>query len=498
MLQKLLQIGRQLLTEQDVDKVLSSAIDGAIDITGAERGLILLFDLDGKVRFQTARKLTREDLQKPKYEISRTIIQKVRTEKKPVYVKNAREHPEFRASESVAERKILSVICLPIRHQDEIFGAVYLDNRTVRGAFTEEHFEFARQFADFISVTAHQALERTRLHSRIEALERELRERYHFETVVGEHPAMLEILNLVVQIADTNATVLIAGETGTGKELIARALHTNSRRKEQPFVPINCGALPEDLLESELFGHARGAFTGAIENKIGWFERADGGTVFLDEISEMVPALQVKMLRILQSGEFAPVGSAQIRQCDVRVVAATNKNLSHLVEDGAFRQDLFYRLNVIGIEMPPLRERKSDIRLLSEHFVAQFAEQYNKGVLTITERVKNRLHSYDFPGNVRELQNIMERAVILCKTDTIDLEHLPVLASEPDFERKEGVSFREAKQQILEKFEREFVIDCLQKSNGNISKAAKAADMDFKNFHTKMKKYAINPKQFGS
>lgn len=498
MLDKLLSIGRQLLAKQDIDQVLSTAIDGAIAITGAERGLILLFDQDGRMRFQTARKLSRQDLQQPKYEISRTIIQKVRRERQPIYLKNARKHPDFCASESVVHRKILSVICLPLCHEDHVFGAVYLDNRTVRGAFTPEHFSFAQQFADFISLAAHQTLERRRLRSRIEALEQELQERGRFDTIVGEHPSIRKILQVVDQVADTKATVLITGETGTGKELIAHALHKKSSRREQAFVPINCGALPEALLESELFGHVRGAFTGATHNKAGWFERADGGTIFLDEISEMSPALQVKVLRILQSGEFAPLGSTQIRHCDVRITAATNKDLARLADAGEFRQDLFYRLNVITIEMPPLRQRKTDISLLAEHFLRQLSELYNKRKLSLSEQVKHRLLSYDFPGNVRELENIIERAVILCQSDVIDVEHLPVLMPAPNSEQTAVRSFREAKQKMVEKFEREFLSDCLQKSGGNISKAARNANIDFKNFHTKMKKYNIDPKRFGA
>lgn len=499
MLRHLLEIGRQVLAEKDIDRILDKAMDGAIELTGAERGIIILFDYDGKIQFQTARNLKREDLSQPKYEISRTIIEKVRTQKLPIYLRNARADPEFQDIQSVVRLKILSVICLPLITQNEVFGTVYLDNRTVEGAFKPESFQFAQKFCDFISVAAHQALERKRLHNAVQALHKELREKYQFDTIVGEHPSMLEIFDLISQIADTDATVLIQGESGTGKEVIARALHENSRRKPHPFVAINCAAVHENLLESELFGHVRGAFTGAVEDKIGWFERAHGGTIFLDEVSEMSAALQAKLLRVLQTGEFSRVGSTATRHCNIRVVAATNKNLPGLVEEGRFRHDLYYRLNVIWIEVPPLRQRQSDILLLAQHFIEDFGNKYNKKHLRLTPQVKAELLKYDFPGNVRELENIIQRAVILANQDEIDVQHLPARLGA---ERQATLSddnmrtFKMAKQRLLENFERSFIIDRLTESQGNISQAARDASMDVKNFYTKMKRYGIDPKLF--
>ncbi|MFQ5605407.1 MAG: sigma-54 interaction domain-containing protein [bacterium] len=499
LLEYLLEIARGVLSEQDLDRILSAAMDGAIEISGAERGLIILFDESGKVRFQTARNLNKEELAQPKYEISRTIIEKVRTTKRPLYVKNAREDPEFQASQSVIKLKILSVICLPLIHEGRVFGEVYLDNRTVRGAFKPASFQFAQKFADFISVAAHHALERLQLNSHVHALQKELREQFHFEAIIGKHPAIVEILDLIAQIADTDATVLLQGESGTGKELIARALHLNSRRRDKPFVPINCGALPDNLLESELFGHVRGAFTGATANKIGWFERAYGGTVFLDEVAEMSPAMQVKLLRILQTGEFSPLGSTVIHQGDVRIVAATNKKLERVIKQGKFREDLFYRLKVIGIEVPPLRERKSDIALLAEHFIQIFGQKYHKMNLRLSDKAKDQLYLYDFPGNIRELENIIQRATILARGEEIEPRHLPVnLASCDDGLSADGeaLTFKAAKQRLVQKFEREFIIERLMKTKGNISRAAQQSGMDVKNFYTKMKKYDIDAKVF--
>jgi len=233
-----------------------------------------------------------------------------------------------------------------------------------------------------------------------ETLEKNLRSRYRFEFIVGHHPKMIKNLKLVSQIADTDATVLIQGESGTGKELIAHAIHYNSKRQDNPFVTINCGALPESLLESELFGHVKGAFTGAIKDKAGWFESARDGTIFLDEVCEMTCELQVKLLRILQTGEYTPVGSTENRKCNVRFVAATNKDLLALVHEGKFREDLYFRLNVIDLELPPLRERKSDIHLLIQHFMHLYTLKCEKKDVNISKDTEGLLLAYNFPGDV--------------------------------------------------------------------------------------------------
>ncbi|NOZ69367.1 MAG: sigma-54-dependent Fis family transcriptional regulator [Deferribacteres bacterium] len=250
----------------------------------------------------------------------------------------------------------------------------------------------------------------------LHATEAELRSRCYFESILGHHHGIIEVLKFISRAADTDAAVLIRGESGTGKELVARALHTNSRRRERPFVPVNCGALPESLLETEMFGHVRGAFTGAVRDRAGWFERADAGTIFLDEVSEMPPALQVKLLRVLQSGEYSRVGSTEIRRCDVRILTATNADMQHLVKEGKFRGDLYYRINILDIEIPPLRERRSDIPLLVRHYLKIYGTRHGRDILRMGRDAEALLLSYDFPGNVRELENIIQRAVILSRT----------------------------------------------------------------------------------
>ncbi len=256
-------------------------------------------------------------------------------------------------------------------------------------------------------------------------LKKEIERHYDFSHIIGESPAIKKILDEVKKIAGAKSNVLLLGETGTGKELIARAIHFSSPRAERPFIPINCSAIPENLLESELFGHVRGAFTGAVNSKRGLFEEANGGTVFLDEIGELSPALQVKLLRVLEDQEIRPIGSNQSIKVDIRFISATNRDLRELVREGRFREDLLYRINVITIELPPLRERGNDIELLIHHFVEKYSKEHGKNINRIDRDVMEILKKYHWPGNVRELQNIIERAVLVSENGTINKEHLP-------------------------------------------------------------------------
>lgn len=327
----------------------------------------------------------------------------------------------------------------------------------------------------------------------------ELRSKYEFDIILGQHPRIIEVLKTISLVAHTDATVLIQGESGTGKELVASALHVNSRRRNKPFIPINCGAISENLLESELFGHVKGAFTGAVKDKRGWFEIANGGTIFLDEVGKMSPSLQVDLLRILQTGEYSQVGSPDIKHCDVRIIAATDTELKKMVASGKFREEVFYRLNVVEIDLPPLRERRSDIILLARHFLEKFKRKYNKNHISITENALSLLQSYDYPGNVRELENAIERAVVLCENSNIDINDLPASIQYKEIVNdkvKELSSFKISKQKIIENFEYEYISECLRTAKGNISKAARAAGINIKNFYTKMKKCGIDPITF--
>ncbi len=494
------EFGKRLLIETDMNKLLTIAMDMAIEISGAERGLVVLFDgEDQNIRFQTARNLQKKDIENPEFEISRTIIDKVKAEGNPVCLQNALEDATLKQSKSIEALKVLSVICLPLVRGKRVFGVVYLDNRKTTGVFKPEVFGFIREFAGFISTAADSALERRNLQNQICNLEKELRGRYRFDSIVGQHPKILEVLQMVSQVADTQATVLIQGESGTGKELIARALHHNSSRRDRPFTAVNCAALPEQLLESELFGHVRGAFTGAIKDRAGWFEKADNSTIFLDEINDMSASLQAKFLRVLQTGEYSRVGSSESQRCDVRVVAATSKNIKDMIQRGQFREELFYRLNVIEIWLPPLRERRSDIPLLIRHFLKLYQDKYGKPDLQFSPQAEMLLMNYDFPGNIRELENMIQRTVILTQDRIIRPGHLPGSVLRPEDQIQDAqdlVPLSEHKRRESDRIEKDAVIHYLLVSSGHISKAAEIAGLDVSNFHKLIKKHGIDPKAY--
>ncbi len=309
---------------------------------------------------------------------------------------------------------------------------------------------------------------------------------------------VLEALEVAAMVADSDATVLIRGESGTGKELLAKALHDTSARCGRPFVAVNCAALAETLQESELFGHVSGAFTGANERKVGRFEAADGGTIFLDEISEAKGSLQAQLLRVLQSGEYAPVGSAVNRSCNVRVVAASNRRLEELIQCREFRADLFYRLNVIALEIPPLRERRGDIPLLIEHFGRRFGQLYSRPDMKLTPRVVEMLSAYSFPGNVRELENLVRRFVLLYSGRVITERELPRNLVEPAASSSAwaGMDFHAAKEIAIRRFEREFLTSALDGSAGIVSRAARSVGLSERNFHVKLKQYGIAARDF--
>ncbi len=343
---------------------------------------------------------------------------------------------------------------------------------------------------------AKKAIEKKGLKDRVRYLEGEVKEKYKFEGIVGTSNAMLDVLKTTSHVCRTESTVLITGESGTGKELIARAVHYNSLRKDCPFVVINCGALPENLQESELFGHVRGAFTGAIRDKVGLFQQAQKGTILLDEIGETLPSTQVKLLRFLQDGEIRPVGGNKALYVDVRIIAATNENLEKAVELGRFRKDLFYRINVIRIHIPPLRERREDIALLVDYFLEKFSAKLNKGKKTLSVEAKYAMMRYDWPGNIRELQNTIERVVALSKNEVIQVEDLllpveeftgtPIVMMESD-KRKSFIVTTLAEQEKIA------IVDALNKYGGNQTKVSQVLGISTTTLWRKIKKYKIRP-----
>ena len=341
---------------------------------------------------------------------------------------------------------------------------------------------------DELELVIQRALNSRRIEVENVNLHEQIDRRYGLENIIGESPAMRQLFETVQQVAPSRATVLITGETGTGKELIAKAIHNLSPRKNGAFIPVHAAALPSTLLESELFGHEKGAFTGAVERRIGRFELADGGTLFLDEVSELEPSIQVKLLRVLEERAFERVGGAKTLQVDVRLVAATNKDLKKLVSEGKFRDDLFYRLSVVTIDLPPLRERRDDIPLLVKAFLDEFGRENSKQVRELTPEALNVLLAYDWPGNVRELRNAIEQMVVLARAERLTVRDMPAaIRGSADLTKinvvRAGMTVEEA--------ERQLIVQALKETNGNRTKAAQKIGISRRTLHRKLKEFGL-------
>lgn len=376
------------------------------------------------------------------------------------------------------------------------FGSVDLAvEATKLGAY---HFMTKPFNIEELTLLTDKALSHTRLISENEKLKNQLYSKYRFDNIIGQSDSIRKVLSLIEKVADSDSTILITGESGTGKELVAKAIHYNSPRSTKSFIPINCGAIPGELLESELFGHVKGAFTGAISNRMGRFELANNGSIFLDEIGDLSTNLQVKLLRVLQERRFEAVGSAKTIETDVRVIAATNINLGDAVRDGQFREDLFYRLNVIPIVIPPLRERHSDIPLLIQHFITSFNEKKGSRITGVTEEAMDSLCAYPWPGNIRELENFVERASILKRDGIIGVEDLPEhfqltqrnFHSSVDLDMPEdGIDFNTA----VDSYENQLIMNALNKTGWNRNQAALLLKLNRTTLVEKIKKKGLKP-----
>ena len=355
--------------------------------------------------------------------------------------------------------------------------------------------------ADHLAIVVEKVLAARTLREENRTLKEQLSRRYSFENIIGKSQGMVQIFELIKKISDTNVNVLVCGASGTGKELIARSIHANSRRNTRAFVPINCGALPEPLMESEIFGYERGAFTGAAHTKPGLLETADGGTFFLDEISELPMPLQVKFLRVLQDGKFRRLGSNQEREVDLRLICATNQPLEEKVEANQFREDLYYRINTFTIQIPPLKDRRDDIPLLANHFLQHYARQHQKPVNALSPQAMELLLKGEWKGNIRELEHVLERAVILASGEAVLPEDLPpqIHPAENNFQAPQtfllNLPFKEAKDQLIEDFERRYIEDVLQKYHGNVSRAAEHSGIDRRSLHRLLAKYGLHASQ---
>ena len=412
-LSALMKVSTAINAVRGLDPLLERLLELLFEVVPAQRGAILLCienSIEGGPVFGLDRKRGKDQ----PVNVSRTIVQQVFRDGVAILASDAAAQPTL-ASESFIQTQAHSVLCVPLVMIDRKLGVLYLDT-TARNQFNKDHLQLVTAIAAIAAV----AIENARHFEWLEEENERLLADVNIEhNMVGEGEAMQRVYSFIAKVAPTDATVLIDGESGTGKELAARAIHRNSKRAQKSFVAVNCAALTESLLESELFGHERGAFTGAIAQKKGRFEIASGGTVFLDEIGELSPALQVKLLRVLQEREFERVGGTVTIKADVRVIAATNKNLEDAMAANEFRHDLFYRLNVVSLEMPPLRDRREDILLLASYFVEKYGAMCNRKLKGISPDARTALLAYDWPGNVRELENTIERAVVLGTSDFI-------------------------------------------------------------------------------
>jgi serine/threonine-protein kinase PknK len=519
---RMVTITQRLNAEPRLRVLLELVMDATVELTGASRGFMLLRSEDGELRVRTARNMGQRDLEGDEMSLSRSAAEQAARSGEVVVTVDASTDGRFNTAASVASMHLRSILAVPLRVQNEVVGTLYVDDRFRVGAFDGEAIEVAQVFADTAAVAIHNARVRSELQRalrRAERLSEELERRVDaqrveleavrqtlatdgsrgsYEGIIGRGAAMTRLLGLVDRVAPTAMSVLLQGESGTGKELVARAIHANSPRVTRPFVAENCGAIPETLLESVLFGHVKGAFTGADRNRAGLFEVADGGTLFLDEVGEMSPAMQAKLLRVLQDGEVRPVGGERSRKVDVRVVTATHRNLAEMVKRGAFREDLFYRLAVMVLPVPPLRERREDIPAL----VAHMLQRHGHGSLQIDRKAMGRLVAGSWPGNVRQLENEVQRAAVLAE-GMIREEDLNAATSGHQVgvsqsERADTVHDAVDLKHAVADLEREVVERALREHGWNQSRAAKTLGLSRFGLQKKLKRLGIPPRDPGS
>src|ERR1041385_3133759 len=463
-LSALMKVSTTINSIRGLDDLLERLLELLFEVVPAQRGAILL-TTEGS--FETSRVfgLDRAHGKDEAVNVSRTIVQQVLRDGVALLATDAAEETTL-ATDSLIAARSHSVLCVPLMMFDRKIGVLYLDSTLARDQFSRDHLQLVTAIAGIAAV----AIENARQFELLETENERLLADVNIEhTMVGESPAMQRVYHFISKVAPTDSTVLISGESGTGKELAARAIHRNSKRVHKPFMAVNCAALNESLLESELFGHEKGSFTGALAQKKGRLEIADGGTIFLDEIGELTPPLQVKLLRVLQEREFERVGGTVTIKVDLRVIAATNKNLEEAIEAGEFRQDLYYRLNVVSLEMPSLRDRREDIMLLANYFADKYGTRCNRKLKGFSPEARACLTSYDWPGNVRELENAVERAVVLGTTDQILAEDLP----EALLEREGTVAAPTNYHVAVAQTKKQIILDAMDQASGNFAAAAK-------------------------
>jgi Nif-specific regulatory protein len=493
-LEALSEIAAAVNSVRDPDRLLERVLEIAMETLDAERGFVFLEDPAAATGFavRASRNFTADEIdgltRAGRAGVSTdgaggsaSVVRAVLSSGEPLLLYETESDERFGGTRSVIIQKIQSIACVPLRLKGRQIGAIYLDSVSRRGRFTRESLPFLVAFADQAAVAIENAELMQRLREENSRLQTEVRRQHGFEGIVGQSTRMRDVFETVNRIIDTDATVMITGESGTGKELIARALHYNGPRAAKPFVAIFVGSLPDELLESELFGHRKGAFTGAMAEKKGLFEAADGGTIFLDEVGDLTPKLQTSLLRVLQAGEIKRVGDTQTRRIDVRVISATNKDLANEIATRSFREDLFYRLNTIHVELPPLRHRREDIPLLAGHFIERFAVGPRARIRGFAPEALDALRSYRWPGNVRELENTVERAVVLARGEVVTPEDLRLPVSEPEAVGDPDVPLKE--------IERRHVQRALEHHDGNVSETARVLGVSRRWLHYRLREW---------
>jgi Nif-specific regulatory protein len=474
----LLQIGLEINAIRDLETLQRRLLELIFTVTPAERGAILLADSSAE-DFASVFGLHRSGRQEKSVSVSRSITQRVMREGVGVLSASVADDASLQSLHSAGAQ---SALAAPLTTSVEVFGAVYLETTDGAAGFDSDHLQLVTAISNLAAVALDTAHYVERLNNETKRLQDEL----NFDrAMIGESAPMKEVRSFIAKVAPTDSTVLIRGESGTGKEMVARAIHLNSPRAKRPFIAINCAALPESLIESELFGHEKGAFTGAIAQKKGKFEFAEGGTIFLDEIGELAPKLQAKLLRVLQEGEFERVGGTRPIKLNARLIAATNKNLEAAIQSREFREDLFFRLNVLMLTMPPLRLRREDIPLLADYFVTKYAAKCQRRIKGLTAAARSCLERYDWPGNVRELESAIQRAVVMSATEFIMPEDLPddVLESETtgadapnnqeEIAEPAPISLAPKYHDAVREAKKEIIVNAIEQASGNYVEAAK-------------------------
>jgi len=489
---------------RNLDEMLKSILSKIKTVFRIEGASIALHDAARK-EFYFIRTLEKEKnsdsvrMQRMRFSDHLGVAGWVLREKRPVVIQDASKDDRFFKGIDLQESFVTkSMICLPLRTRKGLIGVIYALNK-LEGEFTARETRLLEILSGIIAISIENARLYGKLKDHASSLEQEnlrlksqVQDRFNLQGIIGSSPAMRQVFALMDKVIDTTTSVLIQGETGTGKELVARAIHYNGCLKEKPFVAENCGALSENLLESELFGHIKGAFTGAITDKKGLFELAHGGTIFLDEIGEMPVAMQVKLLRVLQEGQVRRVGGTRYINVDVRLIASTNRSLEDEVKKGTFREDIFYRVNVFPITLPPLRERREDIPLLSAHFLKKLTKKQKRPSARLTPRALNLLSQYDWPGNVRELQNEIERALTLAERDKEIREEFLSAKINASLSPKISIPATDCTlQEVTQRIEQQMVIEALEKTEGNRSQAARILGLTRQGLLNKIARYHI-------